>query len=278
MPPLPFSGPARPLGTYDISLAAARLAIPPAAVRAVLRVETGGAGGFLSDGSGRPRILFEAAVFGRLTRHVHDEKHPSISAPRWDRSLYVGGAGEYDRLARACELDRHAAIMSASWGLFQVMGQNFGLCGFRTAEEFVAAMAEGEGEHLRAFCGFCESAGCADELQRRDWAGFARIYNGPGFRANRYDEKLAIAYTDEVGPGAAPLPPAAAAPFSLRIGMRGDAVRALQDRLAALGYQLLADGIFGRVTQIMVERFQAARGLVVDGLVGPATRSALGMT
>lgn len=33
-----------------------------------------------------------------------------------------------------------------------------------------------------------------NELQRKDWAGFARGYNGPGYAKNRYDIKLANAY------------------------------------------------------------------------------------
>ena len=41
---------------------------------------------------------------------------------------------------------------------------------------------------------FLQSRGLTDELQRQDWAGFARVYNGPAFRQNKYDEKLAAAY------------------------------------------------------------------------------------
>lgn len=33
-----------------------------------------------------------------------------------------------------------------------------------------------------------------DELQRHDWAGFARGYNGAGYKRNNYDEKLRQAY------------------------------------------------------------------------------------
>lgn len=31
-------------------------------------------------------------------------------------------------------------------------------------------------------------------LQAKDWAEFARRYNGPAYKENRYDEKLAKAY------------------------------------------------------------------------------------
>lgn len=70
------------------------------------------------------------------------------------------------------------------------------------------------------------------------------------------------------------------APPLLRRGSRGTAVRQLQQRLATvLGRtQSAADGIFGPLTERDVRAFQAANGLSTDGIVGPVTRSALGIT
>jgi peptidoglycan hydrolase-like protein with peptidoglycan-binding domain len=53
---------------------------------------------------------------------------------------------------------------------------------------------------------------------------------------------------------------------------RTDAVRRLQEAL-----HVEADGTFGRETEAAVKRMQAHRGLAVDGVVGPATWSALGI-
>ncbi|MTH54805.1 L,D-transpeptidase family protein [Bacillus mangrovi] len=62
----------------------------------------------------------------------------------------------------------------------------------------------------------------------------------------------------------------------LKRGSKGAAVKELQQRLTAKGYSTRgADGIFGPNTEKAVKAFQKARGLAVDGLVGPATKRSL---
>jgi putative chitinase len=62
----------------------------------------------------------------------------------------------------------------------------------------------------------------------------------------------------------------------LRVGDRGELVRALQDRLKSLGYAVgSSDGIFGSRTRAAVLAFQAENDLATDGLIGPKTRAAL---
>ena len=63
---------------------------------------------------------------------------------------------------------------------------------------------------------------------------------------------------------------------TLRLGSRGTAVVDLQRRLGAAGFSAgSADGIFGSQTDAAVRAFQRARGLGVDGVVGPLTWAAL---
>ena len=63
---------------------------------------------------------------------------------------------------------------------------------------------------------------------------------------------------------------------TLRKGSRGDAVRALQQKLIALGYLSgSADGIFGDSTTRAVMAFQTAQSLSADGAAGSATIAAL---
>lgn len=62
-----------------------------------------------------------------------------------------------------------------------------------------------------------------------------------------------------------------------RVGDSGEAVRDIQDRLAALGHSNDPDprGEFGEATSRAVVEFQRARGLNADGIVGPDTWRAL---
>lgn len=138
----------------DFNAAATSLGCTSAQIRAVWEVESGGgwfkdvradilaldgAGGFL-DGPHLPKILFEAHVFDRYTEGRYRDSHPNLSSRAWNRKLYVGGQGEYVRLWKAMQLDRHAALLSASVGGAQIMGFNHKLAGFDTVEAFWDAM------------------------------------------------------------------------------------------------------------------------------------------
>jgi hypothetical protein len=180
------------LTEQDYQRAAKALGCEVAAIKAVAEVESTGSG-FLP--SGEPKVLFEAHIFDRLTNGRFRKSHPNLSSAKWDRTLY-GPAGQHQhkRLAEAVKLDREAALQSASWGAFQVLGSNWKKAGRPSLQAFITAQYKSEGEHLKDFVGYIISAGLADELQRLDWAGVARGYNGPSYAENAYDTKMAKAY------------------------------------------------------------------------------------
>lgn len=63
-----------------------------------------------------------------------------------------------------------------------------------------------------------------------------------------------------------------------KVGSRGEEVAEIQSALKNFGYYLGGvDGIFGVKTQDAVMRFQKARGLQADGIVGAQTLKALGL-
>jgi hypothetical protein len=173
----------------DLCRNAKRLGTAAAEVQAFLEVETKNHG---FDDHDRPVILFERHWFHKLTGGKYDRSHPRISNPT--PGGYGRSSEQYDRFSEAFHLDPQAAMKSASWGLGQVMGFNYAICGYPTVDAFVDAMKWSEGKQLDASVDFILHNDLDDELRRHDWAGFARGYNGKNYRDNDYDTKLRTAY------------------------------------------------------------------------------------
>lgn len=183
-----------PLAHADFTAAARALGCDVPAIQAVAEVEAAGSG-FFKAPDGRPKILYEAHLFSRLTQRRYDATHPAISSPTWNRALYRRGPAEYERLTAAMALDRRAALQSASWGKFQILGMHYATCGFATVDDFVQAQCRSERAQLDAFVRFImANPKMHAALRERRWADFAYRYNGAGYKQNRYDEKLAAAY------------------------------------------------------------------------------------
>lgn len=175
----------------DFETVAARLNCEWEAVAAVAEVESGPLGGFGQDG--RPVILFERHLFSRKTSSRFDASHPTVSN-RTPGDYPRTQAERWAQLTEAYALDAEAALASASYGRFQVLGQNYPNLSMPNAHEYVSKLARSERDQLEAFEGFIRANSLADELQRKDWTGFASRYNGPGYAANQYDTKMAQAY------------------------------------------------------------------------------------
>ena len=92
------------------------------------------------------------------------------------------------------DIFRQAALSSASWGSFQIMGYHAESIGYRDVDEFVDRMYLHEREHLDAFGRFLKANGLISLLASRQWAAFAERYNGSGYKQNQYDTKLEKAY------------------------------------------------------------------------------------
>lgn len=187
----------------DFNRASLLLDCETAALKAVQQVETGGLGGFLAPG--KPRILFEGHTFWNelKKRGIDPNKYvaanPDILYPSWTKKYYKGGLGEYDRLERARRIHVDAANASASWGMFQIMGNNYAACGESAVASFVDAMCMSERNQLLLSARFIHRnksmlSVLQDRNVEKNWAQFARAYNGAGYAANHYDTKLRTAY------------------------------------------------------------------------------------
>lgn len=179
----------------DIQAAAQRLGVSPKHVEMIRAVESNGRS---FDDKGRPVILFEPHVFHRRTNGSAGTT--GFSYPKWGAKPYPGSFdGRWTQMADAAAHDEQAALESASWGLFQIMGFHWQALGYDSVQDFAARMAKSEAEHLEAVVRFIEKNGLAPAL-RRCKAGvpdscreFAKGYNGGGYEKNRYHEKMAKA-------------------------------------------------------------------------------------
>jgi hypothetical protein len=201
-----LEGPALPAGFFsgytgaalteqDYADAAQTLGCEVAAVKAVAQVETAGAS---FDASNRPTILYERHVFSRNTvpPGKFDQASPDLSGAKpYPPGAYGPKSQQYVKLAQAFELEQDAALKAPSWGKFQILGENYKACGFASVADFVKAMTVSEAEHLQAFVRFLLSSPKRREaIRNKDWASFARYYNGPDYAKFQYDTKLAAAY------------------------------------------------------------------------------------
>jgi len=186
----------RALTQRDIDRAAATLDCDPAAINAVIEVESPRSG-FLPDG--RVMILFERHIFWKqlLTAGIDPTSvHAPASILSQQRGGYLGGAAEYQRLTLALAISTECALASCSWGRFQIMGYHAESLGYANVQAMATAFAtQGEAEQLAAFVKFVQlDPDMLKALRSRKWAAFAKLYNGPAYADNLYDTKLATAY------------------------------------------------------------------------------------
>jgi hypothetical protein len=186
----------RSLKESDYQRAADELGVDIATIKAVESVESAGSG---FQKNGRIKILFEGHKFWEELNKVtgnseikSTDENADILHQKSTTKFYK--QDQWDRLDRAALIHKEAALKSASYGLFQIMGFNYGLCGFPDVESFVNFNKQSDGHQLLCFVRFCTHQGIHVYLQNKDWAKFAYRYNGAGYKKNKYDTKLAAAY------------------------------------------------------------------------------------
>lgn len=186
-----------PLTDEDYNEIAANLGVEAAAIRAVVDIETGKTRtGFHAEG--KPIINFDLPVFRRtaarmginLSRHTSSEALQGLKISKYGSQQKAQQA----RLDAAMAIDSIAAIESTFYGMFQIGGFNWKLCGAKSPQDFVERMSRSEYDQLELFANFIRNAGMLKYLKAKNWAAFAKMYNGPAYASRGYHTRMAAAY------------------------------------------------------------------------------------
>ena len=183
----------------DFREIADQMGVEVAAIKAVVEIEAGKAlKGFWAPG--KPIINFDLSMYRKIApkygldlRKVR-KMAPAVFASPNKRKYGSQQAAEQAILDAAISVDSAAAMESTFWGMFQIGGFNYKICGFDRVEDFVDQMSQSERAQLELFAVFCDTLGYTRYIRNRDWAGFARRYNGPSYKSRRYDSRMAAAY------------------------------------------------------------------------------------
>lgn len=186
-----FIGPGTRLADTDLPRIGSQIGVGEDEIHAFLDVETSGSG---FDAHGRPKALYEPHV---AFRHLLGDKLAQAVAQglayrNWGEHPYP--ADSYPRIIAMMAIDETVALKAASWGLGQILGENYVAAGYDSPQEMVTDFVKGEAQQLQGAVNFIKHNHLDDELRDHRWAAFAAGYNGSGYRRNAYDTKLAARY------------------------------------------------------------------------------------
>lgn len=174
----------------DFEIVANELGVEVATIKAVVRIEAGSAmQGFWAPGV--PVVNYSKSLFNRYRKKVKGRKDKDAEVPE---GLKGYALREWTSLINARKINAEAADLGTYWGMFQIGGYNYKLCGCSSVQEMVERISDSEFSQLEMFAVFIRNAGMLDALQKKDWRGFARKYNGPSYAKRGYHTRMAKEY------------------------------------------------------------------------------------
>lgn len=181
----------RTLTDDDLRLVADELGIEVAAIKAVVSIEAGAAmEGFAAPGV--PIINYDPSMYKVYGPKAPSKKgNPNAKVPSGLKGYQLK---EWTQLTNARKKNAQGADMGTFWGMFQIGGFNYKVCGCETVDEFVEKMSYSELSQLQLFAKFLLGTGQIKYLRNKDWTGFARAYNGKSYAKRKYHTRMANAY------------------------------------------------------------------------------------
>lgn len=187
------------LSEEDFREVAEELGVEAAAIKAVVDIEAGKAHeGFYQPG--KPIINFDLTMYRKFApRHgvslsKAKKKAPEIFARPNTRKYGSYQAAQYARLDAARDIDEPSALESTFWGMFQIGGFNWKICGCDSVEDFVEKMSRSERDQLELFAKLITECGMVEPLRKKQWLAFALKYNGPRAKSRGYHTRMASSY------------------------------------------------------------------------------------
>lgn len=143
--------------------------------------------------TGRPVLRFEKHKWKKFTSR-------NRAARVYDRARNPRDYDDrYEQYLGMRMVHHHGAMLSHSWGVFQIMGFNHRLAGYENWRQFELAMDTIEGQ-LKAWRSFVLANPPLLSALRKDNAqAVAYHYNGPAYAMNRYDVRFAQAVAQAKG-------------------------------------------------------------------------------
>jgi len=270
-----FKGEGKALDEFDIPELAYRIDVTEDHLQAFLNVESRSQG---FDRAGRPIILTEPHVF---YRNLEGNKRKmavaeGLAYPKWGTKPYPRSSdARYEWLTKAMKIDKEAAFKAISMGSTQVLGENFSMVGYPSAEAMFKAFSDDEQEHVEAMVKYILATGIADDMKAERWNVVARVYNGPGYKKNQYDVKMAREFAKLRGIADTDWQPDKAEEPAMEL--TPEVLKPVQRRLGELGYKEVgwADGSWGTKTRAAVLAFRADNGLPLVPQIDESLMAAL---
>ncbi len=229
------------------------LKVDPAFLLAVIEKESAGKFTWNVNGVELPAIRIEGHYFHRLLKNKPGKLAAAIAQGLANPTAGAvknpaNYAARYDMLDRMDRIDEEAAYKSISIGAGQIMGEHSQLLGYNSPVDMWRDARTPYGQ-IKQIIRFIEkNPSILSAVRAKDFKKFARLYNGPNYKKNRYDTLLAVHYNH----------------WRRVLAGHTGTVEVTDDpvwiaRIRALGFPT-------------VTAFQAHYGLKVDGVIGNITK------
>lgn len=177
----------------DFQIVAKELGVEVAAIKAVVKIEAGAKlQGFWAPGV--PVANYVQSLFNKYNAKTKGGR--KLKEAKVPGGLNGYALKEWTALTKARKINADAADMATYWGMFQIGGFNYKLCDCSSVEEMVAKISDSEFSQLEMFAVFIKNAGMLEALKKKDWAAFARKYNGPAYAKRGYHTRMAKEYAN----------------------------------------------------------------------------------